>query len=245
VGTPRLDVRHRTAIRKRATDPGPLFEQLDREVAPAHHPHEFLHWRQSRRNRHLCQPKSTTRREFVKDATLGVAGISILSSLGARTGSSAQETRHGHLVKKITYRKDGWKTVGPGNNDYIWWPKGKDLENKPVNFAYGFYSQTGDWVAKPHKHASDQFLVFVGIDASKPQYLGAQIDYYNGEDSRSGQQQEMVAFDVPMCVACLAGQLHAPLITKRVDKTYAFFLIRRDLGARTNPNKTSKGYPIT
>jgi hypothetical protein len=87
-------------------------------------------------------------------------------------------------------------------------------------------------------------LVFVGLDASRPQYLGAQIDFYNGEDSRSGKKQEMRPFDIPMCVVCPAGMEHAPLITKKVDDTYAFFLIRRDLGQRPNPNKTPDGYPI-
>jgi hypothetical protein len=117
-----------------------------------------------------------------------------------------------------------------------------------VNCSWGFYSGLGNWhgsQSDPHVHLGDELLVFVGLDASRPQYLGTQIDYYNGEDQRSGKQQEMVPFDVPMCVVCLAGQLHAPLITKRVDKTYGFFLIRRDLGAKTNPNKTSNGYPIT
>ena len=170
--------------------------------------------------------KSTTRREFVKDAALGVAGINILSSLARK--SSAQETKHGHLIKNISYRKDGWKTVGPGNNDYIWWPKGKDLENKPVNFAYGFYSQTGDWGAKPHKHASDQFLVFVGLDNQKPDYLGAEVEV--------SLEDEKHVFSTPSCVIVPPGLQHGPIVTRKADQTYAFYMIRLDKGDASEIN---------
>jgi len=168
------------------------------------------------------------------------------------TTPTERPTRYGHLAKKLSLPHEGKRreasTQGPGNADTIAWPRGAQLENFMVNCSWGFYSGLGNWHGQdrdPHMHLGDELLVFVGLDASRPQYLGAQIDYYNGEDSRSGKQQEMVTVDVPTCVVCLAGQLHAPLITKRVDKTYGFFLIRRDLGSKTNPNKTRHGYPIT
>jgi len=168
------------------------------------------------------------------------------------TTPAERPTKYGHLVKKLALPHEGkprdTSRQGPGNADTIIWPRGALLENFMVNCSWGFYSGLGNWHGQqsdPHIHLGDELLVFVGLDASRPQYLGAQIDYYNGEDSRSGKQQEMVSVDTPTCVVCLAGQLHAPLITKKVDKTYAFFLIRRDLGAKTNPNKTRDGYPIT
>jgi hypothetical protein len=173
------------------------------------------------------------------------------------TTPADRPTKYGHLVKKLTLPHEAKprdaSRQGPGNADTIVWPRGVQLENFMINCSWGFYSGLGPWhgtnaqgvPADPHIHLGDELLVFVGLDASKPQYLGSQIDYYNGEDSRSGKKQEMVAFDVPMCVCCLAGQLHAPLVTKKVDKTYGFFLIRRDLGAKSNPNKLKDGYPIT
>ncbi len=166
------------------------------------------------------------------------------------TTSKGQSTKYGHLVKKLDLPHEGTprkSKTGPGNDDTIVWPRGTTLEGFMVNCSWGFYSGLGNWHTEamdPHIHVGDEILVFVGLNAAKPQYLGAQIDFYNGEDSRSGGKQEMYPFDIPMCVVCPAGMEHAPLITKKVDDTYAFFLIRRDLGVKPNPNKTPDGYPI-
>lgn len=166
------------------------------------------------------------------------------------TTPKEQTTKYGHLVKKLDLPHEAIprkSKTGPGNADTIVWPRGNTLEGFTLNCSWGFYSGLGNWhtdVMDPHIHVGDEILVFVGLDASRPQYLGAQIDFYNGEDSRSGKKQEMRPFDIPMCVVCPAGMEHAPLITKKVDDTYAFFLIRRDLGLRPNPNKTPDGYPI-
>ena len=46
--------------------------------------------------------KVTTRREFAKDAALGAAWAAVGGSLSALP-SAAQETKHGHLVRKISY----------------------------------------------------------------------------------------------------------------------------------------------
>ncbi len=174
-------------------------------------------------------------------------------SIPYQTTSTTPEerpTKYGHLVKKLSAfaMGDVSKMTGPGNAFWITWPRGNAVEGFRVNCSWGFYSGLGNWhgeKADPHIHLGDELLVFVGLDAANPQYLGAQIDYYNGEDSRSGKKQEMYPFDIPMCVVCLAGMEHAPLITKKVDKPYAFFLIRRDFGGRTDPNRTPDGYPIT
>ena len=78
--------------------------------------------------------RKTTRREFVKDAALGTAGAALAGSMAAWAEAAAQETKHGHLVKKISYNmKEMFKVVGPGNADLLWWPKGVELENKKVN----------------------------------------------------------------------------------------------------------------
>jgi hypothetical protein len=83
-----------------------------------------------------------TRGEFVKEAGLSAVGLAVAGSFGALP-AAAQETKHGHLIKKIIYRRDSWRAMGPGNADLIWWPKGPDLENKNVNFSFGFYSRIG------------------------------------------------------------------------------------------------------
>lgn len=47
-----------------------------------------------------------------------------------------------------------------------------------------------------------------------------------------------------MSFVCPAKLTHAPLITTKVDRTYVFLLIRRDLGQRPDPDNTMAGYPI-
>ena len=168
----------------------------------------------------------------------------------SRLAQTSTKNEFGHLVKKLSLPHEGTprkSKTGPGNADTIVWPRGAQLENFLVNCSWGFYSGLGNWHTTemdPHIHFGDEYLVFVGLDASRPQYLGAAIDFYMGEDARTGQKQEMYPFDVPMCVVCPARFTHAPLITTKVDQTYVFFLIRRDLGQRPDPNKTTTGYPI-
>jgi hypothetical protein len=166
--------------------------------------------------------QTTTRREFVKDAALGIAGISIMGSLGAMT-SSAQETKHGHLIKTISYRKDGWKTVGPGNNDYIWWPKGKELENKPVNFSFGYYTRIGDWHTREtggHYHPDgDEVLLYVGLDPNNPEYLGAECEH------DCGKEYEKHVFRVPTACCFPRNVVHCPQLTLKCDKAFGFIVL--------------------
>ena len=126
--------------------------------------------------------KSATRREFVKDAAVGVAGISIMGSLGAMA-NFAQETKHGHLIRKIVYRNDDWKRMGPGNADYIWWPTGV---YKAVNFSFGYYTRIGDWHTNQpggHYHPDgDEALIYVGLDPENPERLHAECEHDCGKE---------------------------------------------------------------
>jgi hypothetical protein len=154
----------------------------------------------------------------------------------------AETKEYSHLVKKLSSSAFGdvTKMTGPGNAFWISWPRAKALENFNVNFTWGFYNGLGNWHREgfdPHVHIGDEFLVFVGLDPSKPQYLGSEIDMY------MGTEKETHTFATPMVVVCPSMFVHAPIITKKVDKTYAFFLIRTDKGVATQ-KKTPEGYPI-
>jgi hypothetical protein len=176
---------------------------------------------------------SATRRKFIKDTALGVAGISLMSSLGART-SSAQETKHGHLIKKISYNKDGWKTVGPANNDYIWWPKGKDLENKSINFSFGYYSKIGNWNRSTGGHyhpESDEVLIYVGLDPNNPEYLGAECEH------DCGKEYEKHVFQVPTAFCIPKDVVHCPQFTLKCEKDFGFIVLGLD------PTHASKAMP--
>ena len=138
--------------------------------------------------------------------------------------------KYDHLFKKMVFRRDIKAKTGPGNADALAWHFGKDLEDFNVNFAFGYYSATGDWGAKPHTHVSDQFLVFVGLDDKRPDYLGAEIEISLGEE------QEKHVIDVPSIVICNAGFAHAPIVTKKVDRLFGFYSVRKDKGDASEVN---------
>jgi hypothetical protein len=179
--------------------------------------------------------KGTTRREFVKDIALGATGVAAAGSFGAWP-SSAQEIKH---VKTITYRTDDWKTVGPGNADFIWWPMGKELENKDVNFSFGYYGRIGDWHPKSpggHIHPdSDEVLIYVGLDPNNPGYLGAECEH------DVGMKYEKHVFHVPIACCFPRGVAHCPQITLKCDKYYGFIVLglSANHGTKALPNNRS------
>jgi hypothetical protein len=172
---------------------------------------------------------------------IGLSGAYEARKMPAPT-KFADSKEHAHLIKKLSDSAMGdvTKMTGPGNAFWIAWPRAKALEDFNVNFTWGFYNGLGNWHREgfdPHVHIGDEFLVFVGLDPSKPQYLGSEIDLY------MGSEKELHTFDVPMVAVCPSMFVHAPIITKKVDKTFAFFLIRTDKGVMSQ-KKTPEGYPI-
>jgi hypothetical protein len=165
---------------------------------------------------------TTSRREFVKDAALG-AGMAAVAGSIAPWATAQETTKHGHLVRKITYMKDMWKMVGPGNADYLWWPKGQELEGKDVNFSFGYYTRIGDWHTKEtggHVHPDgDEVLIFVGLDPAKPEYLGAEIEF------DVGTEYQKHVFRVPMACCFPRNVVHCPEITLKCDKAYGFIVL--------------------
>jgi len=114
---------------------------------------------------------------------------------------------------------------GPGNTDRLMWMKGEDLEGIELNYTWGFYKKPGIWHRGPgnsdgaHVHPSDEVLVFVGTDPSDINYLGAEISIDLGEE------RERFVFDKPTAVVCPKGTVHAPIITRYVDRPFAFFMM--------------------
>jgi hypothetical protein len=175
--------------------------------------------------------KSTTRREFVKDTALGAAGVAVASSLGAWP-LAAQETKHGHLIKKIVFNmKEMFKMVGPGNADIIWWPKGPQLENKKVNFSYGYYTKIGDWHTREtggHVHPDgDELLIYIGFDPNNPEYLGAEIEH------DAGSEYEKHVFRVPTALCFPKNVVHCPQITLKCDKPFGFVVLSLEPNHKT------------
>jgi hypothetical protein len=192
----------------------------------------------------VCVPRNLPRGPIVTKKvettfahySIGLAGDYSVTRVPAPRTAAPSQNEYGKLIKKISATAMGDVTkVGPGNADWISWPKSKDLEGFIVNFSWGFYTGLGPWHTAPgfdpHVHEGDEFLVFVGLDPKRPDYLGAQIELHMGD------QEEVHMIDSPSVAICPALFTHAPIITKKVDKPYVFFLIRRDTGETYSPNK--------
>ena len=116
--------------------------------------------------------------------------------------------------------KTGFKP-GPGNADHLTWMFGKDLEGFNVNIAWGFCSRPGIWHrgVGAHLHPADEIMIFLGMDPDNVRSLGAEIEV------DLGKEHEKYLFDKPSAIVCPAGFSHAPMVTRWVDKPFAFILI--------------------
>ncbi|MCJ7605331.1 MAG: hypothetical protein MUO19_04760 [Dehalococcoidales bacterium] len=111
--------------------------------------------------------------------------------------------------------------LGPGNADHLAWMYGKDLEGLDVNMDWGFFSKPGLWHrgVGAHVHAVDEVLVFVGTDPANMNSLGAEIEI------DMGKEHERHLVNKPSVIICPAGIAHAPIVTRWVDRPFAFFSI--------------------
>jgi len=170
--------------------------------------------------------------------SIGLAKSYRATKLPGNPAGTSSRNAYGHLIKLMADTESLQpQVIGTGNADWLTWPKSKDLEGFIVNFTWGFYSGLGDWHGKipgfdPHIHEGDEYLCYVGLDAKRPDYLGAEIDFYMGEN-----KDEKFKIDGPMVSVAPSMVWHAPAITQKVDQTYIFFLIRTDSGEFYSPPK--------
>jgi len=172
-------------------------------------------------------------------------GPDYLAETTATAATTSTGSRYAHLIKKMitTVKIDpnatgsgmGYESVigrdgvmrpaergvGPGNGDQIVWLYGKDLEDFPINFTWGFYSRCGKWHrgGEAHTHPEEEILCFLGLDEGNLGYLGAELELGMGKD------YERHIFNTPTVAICPAGFPHLPLITRWVDKPYGFIVI--------------------
>jgi len=168
--------------------------------------------------------------------SIGLAADYKAAKVAARSAAPSSSNKYAHLIKKMSATgMPGQTKVGPGNADWLSWPKSKDLEGFIVNFTWGFYTGLGNWHNipgfDPHVHEGDEFLVYVGLDPQNPNQLNAEIT------QMLGKEEEPHDIKAPLVIVCPAMFTHAPIITKKVDKAYGFFLIRRDTGVNYSPPK--------
>jgi len=177
--------------------------------------------------------------------TIGLAPDYAAEAVAPKASSPSRGTKYSRLIKKMitalppetevppaegrmpnVIGKDGIMRpaeagVGPGNGDQIVWLYGDDLEGFDVNFTWGFYSRCGKWHrgGEAHYHPEAEILCFLGFDENNLEYLGAELELGMGKD------YERHIFNTPTVAVCPAGFPHLPLITRWVDKPYAFIVI--------------------
>jgi hypothetical protein len=111
--------------------------------------------------------------------------------------------------------------LGPGNADHLAWYLGKELGGLNVNMDYGFFSKPGIWHrgVGAHTHTVDEVLVFAGVNPADMNYLGAEIEI------DLGKEHEHHIISEPSVVVVPAGTPHCPIVTRWVDRPFAFFSI--------------------
>ena len=112
------------------------------------------------------------------------------------------------------------KREGSGNADWMTGWSGTGREGFKLNFTWAFHTGVGKFhTHDPHVHPNDEILVFVGADIDRPDYLGAEIEIFMGEEMESH------VFNKPTVVIAPAGLVHCPLDVKRVDDPWMFSAI--------------------
>lgn len=92
----------------------------------------------------------------------------------------------------------------------------KDLEGTNVRLAYNYISEPFLIIDKPHKHDDDQYLCFIGGDATNIRDFQAEVELCLGDEPEKYIINKTTIVYVP------AGLAHCPLNFVRVDKPVIF-----------------------
>ncbi len=126
-----------------------------------------------------------------------------------------------HPTHDRRFDKEQVGRMGPGNADHLVWLFGPNLLGMELNFTWGFYTQPGKWHrgGEGHTHPQEEALIFVGIDPDNIDYLGCE------QELGMGPNYERHIFNKPTVAVCPKALVHLPLITRWVDKPYAFIVL--------------------
>jgi hypothetical protein len=155
--------------------------------------------------------KGSKHGHLIKPLSLGLRQAKMTADTMIRIGDTGQAMRGSQQVGRL----------GPGNADQLIWLFGDSLEGMPVNFTWGYYTESGLWHrgGEAHTHPEEEILIFVGLDPDNINYLGAELELGMGEG------QERHVFNTPTVAICPKGFWHLPLITRWVDRPYGFIVV--------------------
>jgi hypothetical protein len=95
-----------------------------------------------------------------------------------------------------------------------------------------------DWPA--HKHTYDELFIFQGTDPKNPLDLGAEVEFWLGED----ETLEKIEFDTSTCVHMPAGLGHFPLKVKNLKRPFMLITVMPKATERTLIPISHKGRPV-
>ncbi len=104
-----------------------------------------------------------------------------------------------------------------------------------------WFKKENDTGPAPHVHDFPEFIAFIGTDPENPEELGAEIEFYMGEDQGYDSTTKSTIIFVP------AGVLHGPIIVPKMSRPVIHFsgntgeyYIRDDKEAGGNQYKVEK-----
>jgi hypothetical protein len=95
-----------------------------------------------------------------------------------------------------------------------------------------------DWPA--HKHDYEEMFLFQGTDPNDPLDLGAEIEFWLGED----ETLEKVEFNTSTCVHIPIGLAHFPMKVKNLKRPFVLITLMPKATKRTLIPASLKGRPI-
>ena len=172
------------------------------------------------------EEKSSTRREFVKQVTIGAAGVAAASGLGASSVAAAQapqavigprNAKFAKYVKPINFRDPGSGSIRPSAR-----MDGAFLEGENITIDMGTVVYAGKIGKEPygaHVHDFDQVIYLLGGDCYNMGELNAEIELCLGPEKEIQHINSTTALYIPR------GLPHFPLTVRNMNKRFYYMEI--------------------
>jgi hypothetical protein len=169
--------------------------------------------------------RGMTRRQFVKQLTVGAAGVAAASKMGTSSIAAAQapqavirpkNAKFTEYVKPMIFKDPGWGSMRPVTK-----MDGAFLGHD-VTIEYGTIIYAGKMGKEPygaHVHDFDQVLFFLGGDCKNMDDLNAEIELCLGEEKEKHLIKTTTTVFIPK------GLPHFPATVKKMDKRFYYMEI--------------------
>ena len=137
-------------------------------------------------------------------------------------------TKYGHLIKNFKFEDYGTGVYRQGAE------MNGDILGYDINIQYGACWSAGKMGSEPREaevHDFDQVMAWIGTDTYDEGYLGAEVEYYMGEEKEAHMITTATAVAVPK------GTPHMPATIHRMDDRFIYMTVSmaRELTATPFP----------